>query len=265
MDDDPLSRRLPRRGTLPAAAEWGGDVHEAVGGRPVLQRTADAPDGDRPPPQGRLQRPRPGDGADLRRRRLHRRRAQPARPAPPRRRPGHRPPHQPGQGVRGQDRPGGGHRRHPLHPGRRPRVRPPRPAGADRADPRRRLRGGLRQPLPGQRGRPLLHPPGGQPAAQPDGQRGLQPLPVGRLHRLQGVHPPGVPGPEADRQDLHRRDGADRPLPAQGAGHLRGADLVPGPHLRRGQEDPLQGRVPGRRGGGPLPLSPPTAPPTSRG
>ena len=200
------------------------------------------------------------------------RRAQPARPAPPTTS-GHRPPHQPGQGRGRQDRAGGGHRRHPLHPGRRPRVRPPRPAGPDRADPGRRLRGRLRQPLPGQRGRPLLHPPDRQPAAQPDGQRGLQPLPVGRVHRLQGVHPPGVPRAAADGQDLHRGDGADRPLPAQGPGHLRGADLLPGPHLRRGQEDPLQGRLPGRRGGGPLPLAArrsgparrPTAPPTSRG
>ena len=123
LDDDPL---------LKAAATWyfagccrmGGDVHEAVGGRPVLQRTADAStvidrllkvdfdalgletelifvdDGSTDAGRSLLD-PLPRDDVRVI---VH---------------PANR-----GKGRRRQDRPGGGHRRHPLHPGRRPGVRP---------------------------------------------------------------------------------------------------------------------------------------------
>ena len=63
----------------------------------------------------------------------------------------------------------------------------------------------------------------------------------------------------ADRQDGHRRAGAHRPLPAQGPGHLRGADRLPG-RRRRAEQAAQPRRRPARGGRGP-PLPVPAGPP----
>src|SRR5690606_24158793 len=113
----------------------------------------------------------------------------------------------------------------------------------DRADPRRPRRRRLRQPLHGRAApRPLLLAPPGQRLADAALQHAHGP----QRERHGDVLQDGARGPHedvaADGEPVRHRARAHRPAGAGRRAHLRGPDQLQRPHLRRRQEDQLEGR-----------------------
>ena len=166
---------------------------------------------------------------------------------PGRHRRAHRPPPappQPGQGGRAAHRFRRRHRRVRDRERRRPRVRPRRLRPVARTPPRRPGRRRLRQPV-----RHAAGPPGAAVLALPRQCRphdpvehADQPQPHRHGDVLQGV-PPRRPGPDHHRGGpLRGRARADGQGVPPRVPHLRGRHLLRRSHLRRGQEDRLEGR-----------------------
>ena len=154
---------------------------------------------------------------------------------------------EPGEGGGDPPRHRRGDRRpHPV-PGRRPRVRPARLPAPDPPVPGGRRGRRLRLALPAQRAppRPQLPPHARQPAADPLQQLAHRPQPDRHGDLLQGL--PGAAA-QVDPDPLQRlrhgagdhRQGRQARVP-----DLRGADQLPRPHLPRGEEDRLEGRLQG--------------------
>ena len=131
-----------------------------------------------------------------------------------------------------------------LDPGRRPGIRPqriPAPAASAARRPRRR---GLRLALPGRRAdaRAALLALHDQQGPHPGLQHVLQPQPDGHGDLLQGFpHRPAQEHPHPLRPLRLRAGDRHEERQAQVA-HLRSAHQLSRPHLRRGQEDRLEGR-----------------------
>src|SRR5687768_16128003 len=215
---------------------------DPVGADPGVQRAPH--DRDHPGPRARHADP---EGDHLRRRLLDRRHAGAPRRAP---RGGLHRPAPPPAPERGQG-PGDPHRARRLHggdrhrAGRRPRVRPAGLARAPRADHRREGGRLLRLPVPrGPAPGAVLLALRGEHGADPVLEHADEPEPDRHGDLLQGG--PGGPGAGARGRArvgpvrVRARDhGAARPA---GRADLRGADLVRGPDVCRGEEDQLEGR-----------------------
>src|SRR6185437_4361531 len=192
-----------------------------------------------------------GRALPVRRRAGHRRRRQLGRhrdaAGRDRRPPGIRahPPGQPGQGRGDPDRGGRGHRNPRGHVRRRPRILARGPAGAAAPGAGGRGRGGLRDPLVLQPHRVLVLVRARQQGRHVLRQRAVRLLDQRPGDLLQADAAGGLPLARRALGGL-RHGGRDHREAAQ-ARHpaVRGADPLPGPQPRRGQEADLAGR---RRG-----------------
>ncbi len=230
-----------------------GERVEAVGRDARLQRGEDDPR-DRPPGAGGPRR----EGDPDRGRRLDRRHAgDPARDGRKGRRARLPPAPEPGEGS-------GGLRRIPLRRGRRrrgagrgPGVRPPRvrqaPAADRRGTRRRRLWIAVSRRRRAPRPLFLAHRRQSLPDARL--QHGDEPEPDRHGDLLQDVPPRGRAVHDDRVAALRHRAGDHREGGAPRIPRLRGADLLLRPHVRRGEEDRLEGRLLGSLDDHQAPLS----------